>query len=140
MPWTKDDYPNSMKNLDARTRNKAIGIANALLREGYEEGRAIPIATKQAEEWSKSHSEDEKSSTTNKSTSSSNTHTAKEGKQHVVPHEGKWAVKKEHSSHISKIFDSRQEAIDRAKEIAKNQDSYVVIHKTDGTIQDTIKS
>ena len=44
MPWTKSDYPDSMKNLDAATRNKAIEIANKLLKEGYEEGRAIAIA------------------------------------------------------------------------------------------------
>lgn len=51
MPWTKDDYPPSMKNLMADVRNKAIEIANALLEDGYEEGRAIAIATAQAEEW-----------------------------------------------------------------------------------------
>jgi hypothetical protein len=33
MPWTKTDYPNSMKNLLAAVRNKAIEIANALLEE-----------------------------------------------------------------------------------------------------------
>jgi uncharacterized protein YdaT len=35
----------------APIRNKAIEIANALLADGYEEGRAIAIATAQAEEW-----------------------------------------------------------------------------------------
>jgi uncharacterized protein YdaT len=33
MPWTKTDYPNSMKNLPTAVRNKAIEIANALLEE-----------------------------------------------------------------------------------------------------------
>ncbi len=51
MPWTKTDYPVSMKNLTARTRAKAVEIANVLLKDGYEEGRAIAIATAQAEEW-----------------------------------------------------------------------------------------
>ena len=51
MPWTKYNYPASMKNLMAPVRNKAIEIANALLDEGYEEGRAIAIATAKAEEW-----------------------------------------------------------------------------------------
>jgi uncharacterized protein YdaT len=40
-----------MKNLDSKIRNKAIEIANALLQDGYEEGRAIAIATAQAEKW-----------------------------------------------------------------------------------------
>lgn len=38
MPWTKTDYPNSMKNLPAAMRNKAIEIANALLEERPEPG------------------------------------------------------------------------------------------------------
>ncbi len=55
MPWNKKDYPQSMKNLDERVRDKAIEIANALLDEGYEEGRAIAIATSKAEEWDENH-------------------------------------------------------------------------------------
>ncbi|WP_168118848.1 DUF2188 domain-containing protein [Paenibacillus sp. HB172176] len=51
MPWTKDDYPDSLKNFMAPIRYKAIEIANALLEDGYEEGRAISIATEQAKEW-----------------------------------------------------------------------------------------
>jgi uncharacterized protein YdaT len=51
MPWSKDDYPISWKNLTARVRQKAIEIGNALLEDGYEEGRAIAIATAQAEKW-----------------------------------------------------------------------------------------
>lgn len=51
MPWTKTKYPPSMKNLNAKVRNKAVEIANSLLDEGYAEGRAIAIATAQAEKW-----------------------------------------------------------------------------------------
>lgn len=53
MPWSTRDYPTSMKNLTAEVRHKAIDVANALLDEGYEEGRAIVIATAQAEKWAK---------------------------------------------------------------------------------------
>ena len=55
MPWTKGDYPPSMKNLKPRVRIKAIEIANALLEEGSEEGRAIAIATAKAKEWDDDH-------------------------------------------------------------------------------------
>lgn len=48
VPWNKNDYPNSMKNLDKDVREKAIEIANALLDEGYEDGKAIPIAIDRA--------------------------------------------------------------------------------------------
>ena len=51
MPWTKDKYPDSLKNFMAPVRNKAIDIANALLEDGMEEGRAVSIATAQAKEW-----------------------------------------------------------------------------------------
>ncbi|KZR59592.1 hypothetical protein [Pseudobacillus badius] len=48
MPWNEKDYPDSMKNLPDRVREKAIEIANALLDDGYEEGRAIAIAIDRA--------------------------------------------------------------------------------------------
>ncbi|MGE7603744.1 hypothetical protein ACQKL5_14820 [Peribacillus sp. NPDC097675] len=48
MPWNKRDYPNSMKNLDEDVRAKAIEIANALLDDGYDDGKAIPIAIDRA--------------------------------------------------------------------------------------------
>lgn len=51
MPWTKGNYPDSLKNFMAPVRNKAVEIANALLEDGMEEGRAISIATAQAKEW-----------------------------------------------------------------------------------------
>lgn len=53
MPWSMKDYPQSLKNLEEPVRKKAIEIANAMVDEGYEEGRAIPIATSQAKEWKK---------------------------------------------------------------------------------------
>lgn len=53
MPWTLDEYPTSMRHLGAVTRAKAIQIANALLAEGMEEGRAIRIAIARAEQWAR---------------------------------------------------------------------------------------
>ena len=52
MPWTKKDYPVSMKNLPDATRNKAIEIANALLEEkNIDEGIAIATAISRAKDW-----------------------------------------------------------------------------------------
>jgi uncharacterized protein YdaT len=51
VPWSDDRYPVSMKNLPPRVRHKAIEIANALLREGTPEGRAIRIGTWSARHW-----------------------------------------------------------------------------------------
>jgi uncharacterized protein YdaT len=55
MPWTEDRYPASMSHLPARVRRKAIEIANALLEEGYDEGKAIRIAIAKAKEWAARH-------------------------------------------------------------------------------------
>ncbi|MBW9107995.1 hypothetical protein [Paraburkholderia phenoliruptrix] len=51
MPWTTDRYPVSMRNMEPWVRDKAIEIANALLREGAPEGTAIRIAIAQARRW-----------------------------------------------------------------------------------------
>ena len=51
MPWDESYFPRSMTHLPARTRQKAIEISNALLSEGYDEGRAIRIAIAQAKRW-----------------------------------------------------------------------------------------
>jgi uncharacterized protein YdaT len=51
MPWNESYYPRSMEHLPPLVRRKAIEIANALLEEGYEEGKAIRIAIAKAKEW-----------------------------------------------------------------------------------------
>lgn len=53
MPWDEDNYPVSLKNLTAPVRRKAIDMANALIAEGSDEGRAIAIATFRAEVWAR---------------------------------------------------------------------------------------
>ena len=55
MPWSEDRYPSAMKHLDRQTREKAIEIANALLREGRGEGFAIRVGIAKAQEWVRSH-------------------------------------------------------------------------------------
>jgi len=56
--------------------------------------------------------------------------------QHVVPHKDGWAVRGKGNSKVTKVTSTQKEAIDVAREIAKNQQSEVVIHKRDGTIRD----
>jgi uncharacterized protein YdaT len=51
MPWSESHFPRSMANLPPLVRAKAIDIANALLEQGYEEGKAIRIAIAQAKRW-----------------------------------------------------------------------------------------
>jgi len=51
MPWNDSHYPSSMLHLEPMVRRKAIEIANALLAEGYDDGKAIRIAIAQAKRW-----------------------------------------------------------------------------------------
>lgn len=51
MPWTESYFPASMAHLPPLVRAKAVEIANALLAQGYEEGKAIRIAIAQARRW-----------------------------------------------------------------------------------------
>ena len=57
--------------------------------------------------------------------------------QHVVPtKDNKWGVKGEGNQHLTKKTETQHEAINVAREIAKNQGVEVVIHRKDGTIRD----
>jgi uncharacterized protein YdaT len=56
--------------------------------------------------------------------------------QHVVPHNDTWGVKGAGNTRITKTADTQKQAINIAKEIAKNQKSEVVIHRPNGQIRD----
>ncbi len=55
--------------------------------------------------------------------------------QHVVPHEGNWGVRGEGNERVTSIHDTQREAIDAAREIARNQQSELLIHGRDGRIR-----
>lgn len=56
--------------------------------------------------------------------------------QHVVPHDGEWAVRGERNSRATAIYQTQAEAIKAARNIAINNKSEIVIHRPDGTIRD----
>jgi len=56
--------------------------------------------------------------------------------QHVVPHNGKWAVRGAGNEKATKVTSTQAEAIKIAREIAINQQSEVVIHRPNGQIRD----
>ena len=56
--------------------------------------------------------------------------------QHVVPNGDKWAVKGAGNEKNTRIVGTQKEAINIAREIAKNQQSELVIHRPDGRIRD----
>lgn len=56
--------------------------------------------------------------------------------QHVVPHDGDWAVRGAGNERVTSVHPSQTEAIERAREIARNQGSELVIHGEDGRIRE----
>ena len=50
MPWYNGDYPPSYKNQPKELREKAVEIANEVLKDGTEEGTAIATGLKRARE------------------------------------------------------------------------------------------
>lgn len=55
--------------------------------------------------------------------------------QHVVPHQGKWAVKGAGNERNTVITNTQQQAIEKARQIARNQESELLIHGRNGTIR-----
>lgn len=57
--------------------------------------------------------------------------------QHVVPREGKWAVLPQGVEEATALFDTKQEAFEAARETARNNDTMLIVHRQDGTVQET---
>ncbi len=136
MPWTMDDYPQSLKNLDELGRKKAIDIANAMLKDGYKESDIIPIATKQAEKWYKDASKDELNELKNKhitqhQTDQSANPELNEEPIHVYFEDNEWKVKTEKAKQASDTFQYKKYAVKRAQEIAENKNTKVIEHQKD---------
>jgi uncharacterized protein YdaT len=55
--------------------------------------------------------------------------------QHVVPHNNGWAVKPEDGERASSVHSTQEEAVERATELARHQQSEVLVHGNDGTIR-----
>ena len=60
----------------------------------------------------------------------------KKNAQHIVPHNGQWAVKRENSERASSLHATQSEAVTAGKETAKNQHTELVIHGRDGRIRE----
>lgn len=56
--------------------------------------------------------------------------------QHVVPHDDQWAVKGEGNSKATAVYPTQQQAIEHARDIARNQQSELLIHGTNGQIRE----
>lgn len=118
MPWNKNDFPDSFKNLDTPVRSKAIEIANALLRDGMEEGRAIAIATEKAREYVMGD--------TNQPV------------YNVKKHSDGWQLQKDQGSKAIYVEETKQGLLDKAKPYVNEHNGVLKIYDEDGSLQDTM--
>lgn len=56
---------------------------------------------------------------------------------HVVPHPEGWAVKKENAERASSVHDTKAEAMEEGKRLAKQEKVELVQHGKDGKVQDS---
>jgi uncharacterized protein YdaT len=145
MPCTLNDYPDSLKNLPHATKKKAIDIANAMIDEGYDEERAIPIATKQAKEWRKNASREKVAAyekngkpaqRSEKGKRYKNSPERLEEREYVIYQHNGWAVISAGAGRPSDVYDKKEDAVKRAREIARNKGTGLTVKKQDGTIQE----
>lgn len=136
MPWTKSDYPDSMKNLPSKVRNKAIEIANTLLEEKHmDEGIAIATAISRAKDWAANRGL--KTENPEKSRISDVKEHGED--RYVIPYEDRrWAIRVEGEDKIEKVFQSKKEAVSRARSEARKANASLTIQKKTGKVEKRI--
>jgi uncharacterized protein YdaT len=137
MPWNEKDYPVSLNNLETIVRRKAIDILNAMIKEGYKEEDAIPIAISQAKDWAEDAKAKEKKSLRKKDITEhkddpKNTTSRLQDKDVEVKYDHEdqlWRVITEGAKRADSTHKTKKEATTRAKEIAENKDVKVKSYK-----------
>jgi uncharacterized protein YdaT len=119
MPWNSDDYPASFKNLEPEVRKKAIEIANALLHEDYEEGRAISIATAKAREYV--HGDD-----------------TDRPEYAVKPRVNDWVLMKAGGKKAIFKDETKNDLLDKAKPYVNEQNGILSVYHEDGSLEETL--
>lgn len=142
MAWNMQDYPDSLKNFDELQRKKIIDIANALLDSGYSEERAIPIATSEGKDWYENASENELKEFEKEANPSKNdSHDTDSANPDLLDEDvvvkyddeaEEWTVKSVKAERAAGTYKYKNEAVERAKEIAENKQSNVVTYTKDG--------
>lgn len=118
MPWNKNDFPDSLKNLNDEVRDKTIEIANALLKDGMEEGRAIAIATDKAREYVGGTSEQDV--------------------YYVNSHANGWQLTKKTGDRAIYVEKTKQDLLDKAKSYVNDHNGVLKVFHEDGSLQDTL--
>ena len=137
MPWTKDNFPNAMKNLPEEVRDKSIEIANALLEEKrMDEGIAIATAISRAKDWAANRGKE----TESHAEGSRSVDVKEHGEdRYVIPyHAHEWAIKNEGSEKVEKVFSNKKDAVQQARKEARKANASLTVQKRDGRVQQRI--
>lgn len=116
MPWNKNDFPDSLKNLEPDVRNKAIKIANALLRERNDEGRAISIAIAKAREYVHGN-------------------TSNRPKYEEKSRDEDWILMKENGRRAIFKEDTKEDLLQKAKPYVNEQNGTLAVYQADGSLE-----
>ncbi|HET7307951.1 MAG TPA: DUF2188 domain-containing protein [Gammaproteobacteria bacterium] len=109
MPPEKPDYPPEMAHLDPDARSRAAKLAKQLEEEGYPEQQAIRTAIGRM---------------TQEDQSTAGGHVAPtDPEKYVTPHEEGWAVVSPTGEHQTSLYASKEEALEKARELARKEHS-----------------
>lgn len=120
MPWSKNSYPDSMKNLEPHVREKAIEIANALLRDDYNEGRAISIATAQARKTIHEEDSDERPM------------------YKVIARESDWVLMKSDGERAIFAESTKKSLLEKVKLYVNEHNGILAIYQENGNLEETL--
>lgn len=142
MPWNMQDYPDSFKNFNKVLRKKMIDIANSMVDGGYDEGEAIPIATEQAKEWYENASQSEiEEFRKEDNPQKDDDHDNEDARPELMDEDvevrfdddsNQWMVKTVKAERASNVYQTKDEAMKRAREIAENKGTEVIAYTKEG--------
>ena len=111
-----ENLPDEMRDMTDEMRQKVTETSDSLMKFGYKAPIAATMAVERVRSWSNLSDE--------------------ALPYHVIPHGDGWAVVKADADKAIVLTETKQEAIDQGREIARNQKGKLVIHGEDGMVQE----
>lgn len=118
-----DPQPAQFEHL-AALHQRTLEQTRSLIADGFDRERALRIATARAELWARRNGPPDT--------------VERHGHQHVVPYGERWAVWTDGVEGAGGVFETRYEATLRARNLAQQDETLVVIHALDGQIHDVV--
>lgn len=119
---TTQDYPPEMAHLAPDIRARAVKLLHELVEEGYPEVQAIPLALRRV--------------AANHQTEANGDVAATEAEKYVTPHEEGWAVVSPTGEHQTSLYETKEEALARARELARKEHSRIRLEDGDERVID----